>query len=293
MNKTIVITGASSGIGFELAKNLFNLDYTIIFACRNKEKTIKKMNSINDKSSKLIYIELDLNSIESIYNFCNQIKNKYTMIELLVNNAGMPATKRLTELNINNKNISVNQSFMVNFLGHYILFNKLKSFTKINKVVNISSIMHWYNDDKFQKIFTRENNYNLSKLAMIYLTNKINKETNIKAYSFNPGYVNTSIWDYGKNKNASWYNFLENKIRQIFSITSEDSAIVLSEVCLVNHEKSYISPYNDSFLPSMVNEILGKYIYGSTIINFPSTSKLSQNLEKEKDFFKIIDNIIN
>lgn len=292
MNKIIIITGASSGIGFELAKNLFNLGYIIIFACRNKEKTLEKMDSIKFNSNRLIFLELDLNSITSINNFCDSVTSKYAVLELLVNNAGMPATKRLTEIQINQKNFNINQSFMVNFLGHYILFNKLKSKMKINKVVNISSVMHWYNDDNFEKIFTRDNNYNLSKLAMIYFTNKINKETNIKAYSFNPGYVDTGIWDYGKNKNGSLYNCFENGIRKLCSITPEQSSIILSEVCLVDHEKTYISPYNDTFLPSMINEIFGKFIHGSNITNFPDTSELSRNVNKQKKFFNLIKEVL-
>lgn len=293
MNKIIIITGASSGIGYDLAKNLYNLDYTIIFACRNKDKTMDKINLIEKNSKRLIFMELDLNNLESINNFCNSIKKNYLNIELLVNNAGMPATKRLTQININNKNIDINQCFMVNFLGHYILFNNLNSHVKINKVVNLSSVMHWFNNENFSKLFTRENNYNLSKLAMIYFTNKINKETNIKAYSFNPGYVNTSIWDYGKNKNTSIYNCFENYIRKYFSITSEESTIILSEVCLVDHQKTYISPYENSFLPAMINEICGKFIYGSNIVNFPDTSDLSNNIEKQNEFFNLIETIIN
>lgn len=293
MSKIIIITGASSGIGFELAKKMYNLDYTIIFACRNKEKTLEKIKSICDKSNRLIFMELDLNNIESIDNFANMIIKKYSFIDLIVNNAGMPATKRLTDLKINNKIIQINQSFMVNFLGHYILYNKLKLKLKINKIVNISSVMHWYNNSNFNKIFTRENNYNLSKLAMIYFTNKINTETNIKASSINPGYVNTSIWDYGKEKNISLYNYLENIIRFYLSISPEESSLIILEGCLVNHEKKYISPNNDSILKPMINEIFGRCFYGSNNVYFPETSDLSKNLQKQNEFFLLIDQIIN
>ena len=289
MSKLAIITGASSGIGFELTKKLYNLGWTIVLACRNKKKTLEKINEISDKSDRLIYLELDLNNYDSIISFCNNVKIKFNQIDLLVNNAGMQATKRLTDVKICDKLLKINQCFMVNFLGHYILFNNLQDKVRIEKIINISSVTHWDADNNFSKIFSRENNYALSKLAMIYFTNYINSKTNINAYTVNPGYVDTSIWEYSRNKNGYLYNFVESIIRKIFSISPEDSSLILLETSLVNHLERYVSPNNDSFLKPIINEMLGKYLYGSNNLNFPDTSDLSKDLNEQKKFFDIID----
>ena len=87
----IIITGASGGIGRNLAELLADMDYGVIMACRNMEKAspifedVKYITSNRD----MRLFELDLSSFESIKNFVRQVDEKGYNVRALVNNAGV------------------------------------------------------------------------------------------------------------------------------------------------------------------------------------------------------------
>ncbi len=301
MNKIAIITGASSGIGLELTKKLFKLGWTIILACRNKEKTIKIIDQIEINSQRLLYYSLDLSNQESINIFCEDINIDFDYIDLLVNNAGMQATKRLIDIkNKNNRTITLNQCFMTNFLGHYIIVTKLLgvlSNSQNPRIVNISSVYCNYSDGNSEIIFQRKNNYALSKLAMIYLTKKIRNETNISSVAVNPGYVNTSIWEYGKDKLKGFayiINIIESYIRYFCSLSAEESSRTILDACLMNNNQIkngiYITPYKKIFiLTLLLNEILGKFHTGIGKTIFLDIPKKLIDDKKINNFFDSIN----
>ena len=75
MRRICVITGGSSGMGFQAAKILGN-DYQIILAARNEEKLIKATNELKKLGIDSEYQILDLSSQESIVNMVNNLKQK-------------------------------------------------------------------------------------------------------------------------------------------------------------------------------------------------------------------------
>ena len=68
--KTAIITGANSGIGYELAKKLVSEGCNVILACRNKEKGLFAEKNLGENSK---FMELDLSDYESIDNFSNNL----------------------------------------------------------------------------------------------------------------------------------------------------------------------------------------------------------------------------
>jgi len=91
--RTVVITGSNCGIGFETAQALAGAGANIIFACRNKEKgeeALRRCQALHPQSN-LAFFPLDLASVESIQQFCSDIKGK--TIDTLVCNAGLMATE--------------------------------------------------------------------------------------------------------------------------------------------------------------------------------------------------------
>ena len=67
-SKTAIITGANSGIGYELAKKLVSEGCDVILACRSKGKGLLAEKNLGGNSK---FMELDLSDYESIDNFCN------------------------------------------------------------------------------------------------------------------------------------------------------------------------------------------------------------------------------
>ena len=82
-NKTVIITGSNSGIGFELAKKLISENYFVILACRNRKKGLDAEKRLGIRSK---FIEIDLSNYESIDTFSRQIRNERLSINYLVNN---------------------------------------------------------------------------------------------------------------------------------------------------------------------------------------------------------------
>lgn len=90
--RTIIITGANSGLGFETAKKIAkNKDYEIILACRNIDKANKAKKEIISETNNynIIVMEIDTSSLESVRNFVNNFKKINKKVYGLINNAGI------------------------------------------------------------------------------------------------------------------------------------------------------------------------------------------------------------
>ena len=84
--KSVIITGANSGIGYELAKKLVSEGCNVILACRNKDKGLLAEKNLGGNSK---FMELDLSDYESIDNFSKNLKSQKVKINYLINNAGI------------------------------------------------------------------------------------------------------------------------------------------------------------------------------------------------------------
>ena len=151
--KLIIITGASDGIGYEIAKDLLNSNAKVIFACRNKKKTEEKINELPENSKKnAIFIQLDLSNFKSVENFVNEKKSKYSKIDILINNAGIGETY------LNKTEDGYIDTYQVNYFSNVFLtllllehFNQNES-----KIIGVSSMGYkfsklTYGDSKYLK----------------------------------------------------------------------------------------------------------------------------------------------
>lgn len=88
-NKTIIVTGANSGIGKAAAIQLANLGATVIMACRSMERGTKALEQVQktSKSDKVVLMQLDMSSQASIKNFAEDFKAKYHRLDVLIHNA--------------------------------------------------------------------------------------------------------------------------------------------------------------------------------------------------------------
>lgn len=237
--KTILITGANSGIGYEVAYFCASFNANVIMAVRNLNRGETAKNKIlNDfPDANILIMELDLASFESIENFVNQIKNQNIKIDIFYNNAGI--------LNMPNKLTKDGYELVMgtNFIGTYYLNELLIDYFKLNgnniKIIFTSSIAMYFAKINYSDFFLNNNYKNFkiyanSKLAIthyyLYLKEKY-KNTNIKILLVHPGITYTPLISKAFGKVIS---FLANIFLKIFTHSSTKAS--LSTLYLFNNE---------------------------------------------------------
>ncbi|XP_029669426.1 retinol dehydrogenase 11-like [Formica exsecta] len=214
VGKTVVITGANTGIGKETARDLYRRGARIILACRNIQKANDALEDIkNNPPSKgdreqfqgnpgeLIIYRLDLSSLKSVKECARNLLMKESAIHLLINNAGvMMCPQETTE-------DGFELQLQTNYIGHFLLtlllLPKMQSSAPGCRILNVSSILHLFgaihDDLNLKESYTPMKAYMQSKLANILFTKELArrlKEANINGinvYSLHPGVITTEI----------------------------------------------------------------------------------------------------
>lgn len=133
MKKTIFITGSTDGIGLESAKAFLKLGHRVLIHGRNEEKLDRvksELSALGDVQS----ISADLSSLEEVKSMIKQIKDRYSSIDVLINNAGIfktPVTATVEGYDIR---------FIVNTVAPYLITKELLSLIPIDgSILNVSS----------------------------------------------------------------------------------------------------------------------------------------------------------
>jgi len=199
--KTAVVTGSSSGIGYEAAKVLANKGAKVIIAVRNPEKGKKALNKIKEQNEKadVEVMNVDLSDLNSVNEFVKEYKSRFDKLDILINNAGVmippySKTKDGFELQMG-----------TNHLGHFSLTMQLLDMIKKtphSRIVNVSSNAHKYGNIDFDDL-TWENRkykawraYGDSKIANLYFTSELKNildESDVKVTAAHPGWTATEL----------------------------------------------------------------------------------------------------
>ncbi len=199
--KIIIVTGSSSGIGFEAAKMLANRKAKVIIAVRNLQKGEDAKTRILqvNHSAELEVMEIDLSDLGSVKNFVSAFTKKYDKLDLLINNAGVmippySKTKDGFELQMG-----------TNHLGHFALTLQLLGVienTPNSRIVNVASSAHRYGNINFDDLNWEKRKYKAmraygdSKIANLYFTKELAKkleDKNILVTSAHPGWTATDL----------------------------------------------------------------------------------------------------
>lgn len=199
--KIAVVTGSSSGIGYEAARVLANKGAKVIIAVRNHEKGTNALNKIktqNDKADVEVMI-LDLSDLDSIKIFVKEYKTKFDKLDILINNAGVmippySKTKNGFELQMG-----------TNHFGHFSLTLQLLDLIKktpYSRIVNVSSGAHRYGNINFDDLNWEKRKYKAwraygdSKIANLYFTFELQKKlgnSDVKVTAAHPGWTATEL----------------------------------------------------------------------------------------------------
>ncbi|CEJ68144.1 putative oxidoreductase [Chryseobacterium oranimense G311] len=183
-NKTALVTGAGSGIGYEIAKLLIEKGNKVIIVGRNAEKINKAALELGAEA-----LVCDISKDEEIENLAVKIKNEFPELSILVNNAGVAHLYKLGEgAEASQK---AKQEFQVNYFGPVLLTERLLPLLKKQSeaaVINITSNV------TFQPLIVLPT-YSDAKAALhshtVALRHTLGKDSTIKIYEVMPSLVNT------------------------------------------------------------------------------------------------------
>lgn len=203
-NKTIWITGASSGIGEALALEWANHKPKLILSGRNEKKLEQVKSEVEKCGAEAFIVTLDLTDPKSIDTATVKVQKKYSAIDILVNNGGI--SQRATALEAS---VEVDRKVMeTNFFGAITLTKKILPGMverKSGHIVVISSIV-----GKFG--FPLRSSYSASKHALQGYFDSVRAELkteNIKVTIVSPGRINTNISLNAVDKDGKKYGVMD------------------------------------------------------------------------------------
>ena len=274
-NLNAIITGANSGVGFELTKYLVSKECNVILACRNASKAKIAINEISSQLSKIgrnnigqmRFIELDLSDIKSVNNFITQVRGLNIPIHYLINNAGCHCVK----YEITSDNFE--RCWQTNYLSPFLLTHKLVEHAlKLHdiklRIVNVTSKGHihcnqipYYHFDNIPKLlkadkkfYEKQSNkyvsmdvYHDTKLGNVLHAYKLQKIldthniSHIQISSVHPGLINTPIFQW--NRKPLIIRIIVTVLWPIFLMItrSKSSSIIPILHCMLsnNNDKNY------------------------------------------------------
>ncbi len=138
--KRVIITGPTSGVGKEAAIQLASLGAEVILACRDLKKGHQVASEITRKTdwTKLVVMQIDTSSQESIRAFAREFRRKYRRLDVLINNA---SGNRGTLPKINSVD-GIELTFATNVLGYFLLTQELLDVLKRSapsRIINVAS----------------------------------------------------------------------------------------------------------------------------------------------------------
>jgi NAD(P)-dependent dehydrogenase (short-subunit alcohol dehydrogenase family) len=229
--KTILLTGATEGIGKSAALDFARRGATLVVAGRNEEKTKRviaelKQASNNDRIEMLI---ADLSRVSEMKKLARDFLDKHDRLDVLVNNAGAYFTSRRLSPD------GFEMTFALNHLAYFVvteaLLDVLKK-TKGARIVSTASGAHMQGKLDLDDVVTRDKAYSgfevygSTKLANILFTRELGRRlagTGVTATCFHPGFVATA---FGHNNKGAMGTII--KIGQaIFARTPEKGAETL------------------------------------------------------------------
>ena len=141
--KTVLITGANTGIGKETAVGLADMGATVVLACRNRAKAEAAAEEVRSRSGNddVQLVDLDLADLDSVRACADEVLQRFDRLDVLINNAGLELGKRTTTKQ------GFETTFGVNHLGHFLLTNRLLDRLRASapaRIVNLSSVGHHF-----------------------------------------------------------------------------------------------------------------------------------------------------
>lgn len=194
--RTVLVTGATSGIGYETARQLAERGATVLLhgrtAARAQAAADRLVATCGLDAGRLRPCSADFTDLGSVERLAHHVRASHPHLDVLVNNAGMAAPERHTVTSDGNE-----IAFQVNFLAHYLLTCLLESALTSEpggRVVNVSSSLHRtasvrWSDPHRARRYSRLAAYAQAQLALTVFA----ADPRVTAVSVHPGICATSL----------------------------------------------------------------------------------------------------
>ena len=185
MNKVVLITGGSRGIGREIAITLAQKGYQVIANYNKSEEQAKKLKQEN---TNIEIFKADVSKREEVHKMVEEIIRRYHKIDVLINNAGISESKIFTDVTDEDWNKIINNDLYSAFCTTQEVLNEMIK-RKEGCIINISSIWGIVGS-------SCETIYSITKAGIDAMTKSLAKElgpSNIRVNSIAPGIIDTDM----------------------------------------------------------------------------------------------------
>jgi NAD(P)-dependent dehydrogenase (short-subunit alcohol dehydrogenase family) len=210
--RTVLITGANSGLGFRSAEALAAAGARVLLACRNPDKAAVALDAVKDVATGAPpdVVSLDLADLDSVHACAKQVLADVDRLDVLMNNAGVMAIplRRTAQ--------GFEAQLGTNHLGHFALTGLLLPAllrADAGRVVNTSSQMHRvgsmrWDDLQWERRYMKWPAYGQSKLANLLFTFELDRRaklagTSVVSVAAHPGYAATHLQAVGPEMSGS------------------------------------------------------------------------------------------
>jgi NAD(P)-dependent dehydrogenase (short-subunit alcohol dehydrogenase family) len=200
--RTVIITGANSGLGYHSARAFAGKGALVVMACRDRERGEQARQSIirGGVKTEPLLMHLDLSDLASVRNFSEAFLSDFEGPDLLINNAGLMAVPYLKTAD------GFEMQFGVNYLGHFALTALLWEGIRQRhgaRIVNLTSLAYrWghirFGDLHWGKKYSKWGAYAMSKLANLLFTMELarrleDRKKRVLSVAAHPGYADTEL----------------------------------------------------------------------------------------------------
>jgi len=195
--RTVLVTGATSGIGLETARSLARMGARVAIGARDPARGAAVVDELERAGGRAELLPVDLASLDSVRRAAGAFAAAHESLDVLVNNAGTAVPRRETTPDGHER------TWQTNYLGHYLLTRLLLPLLRkapSPRIVNVSSEGHRsgridWSDLELSKGYGGFRAYGNTKLAQVLFTRELaRREPGILTVAVHPGAIGTNIW---------------------------------------------------------------------------------------------------
>ena len=208
--RTVLITGASSGLGYEAALKLARLGANVVMVARDAQRGETALAAVKAvaRPASVSLLRCDMASLAAVRALAKDVAARNDRLHVLVNNAGSVKMARETTPD------GLEWTFAANYLGHFLLTNLLLDLLRRgapSRIVSVSSVGHRQGTIDFDNLQFEHGGYKImgaygrSKLAQILFTRELARRlqgSGVTVNALHPGAVATGIWT---RETLPWY----------------------------------------------------------------------------------------